>query len=84
MINSGNFEFSFSGLKTALLYELKKDKNWKKRKSEYAYEFQQAVIDVLISKNNQSGEKVWGKKYNARRRSGGKYRVKRTNGQVCK
>lgn len=50
MINSGDFDFSFSGLKTALLYEIQKDKNWKKRISEYAYEFQQAVAEVLIYK----------------------------------
>jgi N6-L-threonylcarbamoyladenine synthase len=57
MINSGNFEFSFSGLKTALLYELKKDKNWKKRKPEYSSEFQQAVVDVLISKTIKAAKK---------------------------
>ncbi len=50
MINSGDYDFSFSGLKTALLYELKNDKNYKKRIPEYCYEFQQAVIDVLIAK----------------------------------
>ncbi len=56
MINSGDFNFSFSGLKTALLYALKKDKNYKKRLSEYAYEFQQAVIDVLIYKTVKAAE----------------------------
>ncbi|MBU0620094.1 tRNA (adenosine(37)-N6)-threonylcarbamoyltransferase complex transferase subunit TsaD [Patescibacteria group bacterium] len=50
MINSQNYNFSFSGLKTALLYALKKDKNYKKKIPEYCYEFQQAIIDVLISK----------------------------------
>ena len=50
MFNSGDFDFSFSGLKTALLYEIQKDKNWKKKVSEYAYEFQQAVAEVLIHK----------------------------------
>jgi len=50
MINSNDYDFSFSGLKTALLYKLKKDKSWKKRIPEYCAEFQQAVIDVLISK----------------------------------
>ncbi len=50
MINSKNFDFSFSGLKTALLYKIKKDKNYKKKIPEYCYEFQQAVIDVLIYK----------------------------------
>lgn len=50
MINSKDYDFSFSGLKTALLYELQKDKGYKKRISEYAHEFQQAVIDVLVKK----------------------------------
>ncbi|PLX20442.1 tRNA (adenosine(37)-N6)-threonylcarbamoyltransferase complex transferase subunit TsaD [Candidatus Parcubacteria bacterium] len=50
MINSGDLDFSFSGLKTALLYELQKDPNYKKRLPEYCLEFQQAIIDVLIKK----------------------------------
>ncbi|MDD5291533.1 MAG: tRNA (adenosine(37)-N6)-threonylcarbamoyltransferase complex transferase subunit TsaD [Patescibacteria group bacterium] len=50
MINSNDYDFSFSGLKTALLYKLKKDKIWKKKIPEYCAEFQQAVIDVLIAK----------------------------------
>jgi len=50
MLNSPNFDFSFSGLKTALLYELKKDKAWKKRIPEYCAEYQQAIIDILIHK----------------------------------
>jgi N6-L-threonylcarbamoyladenine synthase len=50
MINDKSYDFSFSGLKTALLYQIKKDSEWKKRVPEYAYEFQQAVIDVLVAK----------------------------------
>jgi N6-L-threonylcarbamoyladenine synthase len=50
MIDSKNFEFSFSGLKTALLYQLKKDTFWKKRIPEYAKDFQQSIIDVLVEK----------------------------------
>lgn len=57
MIDRDNFDFSFSGLKTALLYRLKKDKNWKKRIPEYAYEFQQAIIDVLIKKTIKAARK---------------------------
>lgn len=54
MINQKNFDFSFSGLKTAVLYDFK-NKSEKERKSkEYkvamAREVQQAVIDVLIEK----------------------------------
>ena len=50
MINSKNYDFSFSGLKTALMYELRKDEQWKNKIPEYCYEFQQAAIDVLIHK----------------------------------
>ncbi|MFH0955712.1 MAG: tRNA (adenosine(37)-N6)-threonylcarbamoyltransferase complex transferase subunit TsaD [Candidatus Falkowbacteria bacterium] len=50
MINSNDFDFSFSGLKTALLYEIQKDKQWRKKIPEYAHEFQQAVADVLVHK----------------------------------
>jgi N6-L-threonylcarbamoyladenine synthase len=54
MINSNDFDFSFSGLKTALLYKIKRDKNWQKKIPEYCCEFQQAVIDVLIKKTIQA------------------------------
>lgn len=57
MINSADFDFSFSGLKTALLYELKKDKNWQKRKDEYSYYYQEAIIDVLVKKTIKAAKK---------------------------
>lgn len=50
MLGSGDYDFSFSGLKTALLYSLRKDKNWKNRVPEYAFEYQQAINDVLVKK----------------------------------
>ena len=50
MLHSKNLDFSFSGLKTALLYELKKNKNWTKHIPEYCFEFEQAVTDTLIHK----------------------------------
>lgn len=50
MLHSKDYDFSFSGLKTALLYEVQKDKNYKNKITEYCHEFQQAVIDVLIHK----------------------------------
>ncbi|OGI61696.1 tRNA (adenosine(37)-N6)-threonylcarbamoyltransferase complex transferase subunit TsaD [Candidatus Nomurabacteria bacterium RIFCSPHIGHO2_01_FULL_39_9] len=51
MINSGDFDFSFSGLKTAVLY-LTRDlgKLNKTMKIAIAKEFQDAVTDVLVSK----------------------------------
>jgi len=64
MMNQNNLEFSFSGLKTAVLYELQKHKTINpdvksgprpkrrgyKLKTDVAASFQQAVIDVLLSK----------------------------------
>ena len=65
MINSSDFDFSFSGLKTALLYKIKKDPNYKlslgpardRQIANYAKEFQQAVIDVLIAKTVKAAKK---------------------------
>lgn len=53
MINSGNLNFSFSGLKTAVLYTVKKHSDILKNvrmSSWLCAEFQQAIIDVLIAK----------------------------------
>ncbi len=50
MINSGDYDFSFSGLKTALLYEIKNDALWKKKIPLYAHEFQQAAVEVMVNK----------------------------------
>ncbi len=61
MIDSPNFEFSFSGLKTALLYELQKDSEWKNKIPEYCQEFQQAIIDVLIKKTIKAAKKYGAK-----------------------
>lgn len=54
MIDSGNYEFSFSGLKTAVLYlveKLKKEKRFNDTVcADVCASFQQAVTDVLIGK----------------------------------
>ena len=54
MINSKNYDFSFSGLKTAVLYNFKKRTKKVRTSKEYvremAKEIQQAIIDVLIKK----------------------------------
>ncbi|MFA6159737.1 MAG: tRNA (adenosine(37)-N6)-threonylcarbamoyltransferase complex transferase subunit TsaD [Parcubacteria group bacterium] len=57
MINSKDFNFSFSGLKTAVLYSVKKNPNYKSQIENYCYEFQQAVCDVLISKTIRAAKK---------------------------
>lgn len=51
MINENNFNFSFAGLKTAVLYTVQKIKNLNMQtKADLAASFQQASIDVLVSK----------------------------------
>ncbi|MBX4187216.1 MAG: tRNA (adenosine(37)-N6)-threonylcarbamoyltransferase complex transferase subunit TsaD [Candidatus Doudnabacteria bacterium] len=51
MIGSGNFEFSFSGLKTAVLYKIQELKSINsQRKADIAASLQQAIIDTLIAK----------------------------------
>jgi N6-L-threonylcarbamoyladenine synthase len=51
MLHSGDLNFSFSGLKTAVLYLIKKIAPLDKHtKNAIAHEFQQAVIDVLLAK----------------------------------
>jgi N6-L-threonylcarbamoyladenine synthase len=60
MINSENLNFSFSGLKTAVLYTVKNNSKILKSKNSKAAlcaEFQQAVIDVLISKTLRAAKK---------------------------
>jgi len=53
MINSKNFDFSFSGLKTAVLYLVRKlvqQYPIAEIRPAVAYEAQQAIVDVLVSK----------------------------------
>jgi N6-L-threonylcarbamoyladenine synthase len=54
MIGAKNYDFSFSGLKTAALYDFKKRSKKTKKDKNYirqiCFEAQQAIIDVLIKK----------------------------------
>ncbi|NQT49469.1 tRNA (adenosine(37)-N6)-threonylcarbamoyltransferase complex transferase subunit TsaD [Candidatus Kuenenbacteria bacterium] len=62
MIKSNDFDMSFSGLKTAVLYAWRDTKKKSdEARAEMAREFQQAVIDVLISKTIKAA-----KEYNAK------------------
>lgn len=63
MINSGDLNFSFSGLKTAVLYavrdeEKKNNSLSEKFKKELALEFEQSVKETLVSKLRQAIESV--------------------------
>lgn len=61
MINSQDFDFSFSGLKTAVLYlvqDLKKKKiSVKKLTPQICHEFQETINDVLVSKTIKAAKK---------------------------
>jgi len=54
MISQKNYDFSFSGLKTAALYHFKKQKPKVRTSQEYiraiAHELQNAIVDVLVYK----------------------------------
>lgn len=56
MINSGNLDFSFSGLKTAVLTRVKRYEGqlYETIKKSIAMEFENAVTDVLVSKCKQA------------------------------
>ncbi|MAG60014.1 tRNA (adenosine(37)-N6)-threonylcarbamoyltransferase complex transferase subunit TsaD [Candidatus Woesebacteria bacterium] len=53
MINEDNFDFSFSGLKTAVLRETEK----KIPVNEFAHEIQEAITDVLVKKTLRAVKK---------------------------
>jgi N6-L-threonylcarbamoyladenine synthase len=57
MLDNDNFDFSFSGLKTSVLYLIKKlpPRKLKELYPQIAFEFQQAIIDVLVSKTVKAG-----------------------------
>jgi N6-L-threonylcarbamoyladenine synthase len=55
MMYSKNFDFSFSGLKTAVLYYIQKNKSYDK--AEVAMEFENAVVDTLVHKTKKAIEK---------------------------
>ncbi|MFY9457711.1 MAG: tRNA (adenosine(37)-N6)-threonylcarbamoyltransferase complex transferase subunit TsaD [Candidatus Spechtbacterales bacterium] len=61
MMHSKDYNFSFSGLKTAVLYALRDLKITPKVKRNIAASFQQAAVDVLISKTIKAA-----KEYNAK------------------
>ncbi len=58
MKNTKDFNMSFSGLKTAVLYKAQKEKKWTDQKiNEYCFSFQEAVVDVLSHKIIKAAQK---------------------------
>ena len=58
MINTDDFDFSFSGLKTAVLYTLKKiEKQTEDIRKDVAHEFENAVVEVLLKKTLRAVKK---------------------------
>ena len=54
MIHSSDYDFSFSGLKTAVFYEIKDKKLTEEEIDEMCFEIEQAVIDVVIKKTEKA------------------------------
>ena len=59
MINSKNYDFSFSGLKTAVLYHLRD--NPKTKPADIGKAFQDAAVDVLVTKTMRAVKKFGAK-----------------------
>ncbi|MFA6227682.1 MAG: tRNA (adenosine(37)-N6)-threonylcarbamoyltransferase complex transferase subunit TsaD [Patescibacteria group bacterium] len=58
MLKSNDFNFSFSGLKTAVLYATQKIRHLDDVfRSAMAYEFQEAAVEVLVSKTIKAAKK---------------------------
>jgi len=60
LLNKNNFDFSFSGLKTAVLYEARKNKSKMKNKkyiADVCASFQEAAVDTLVGKTIKAGKK---------------------------
>jgi len=55
MINSADYDFSLSGLKTAVLYALEKKKDLNQQDvADMCAAFQQTVVDILVSKTTRA------------------------------
>lgn len=59
ILNQKNYDFSFSGLKTSVLYYVRD--NPRTDKADVAASFQQAVIDVLTKKTMRAAEEFYAK-----------------------
>ena len=56
MINSNNYNFSFSGLKTHVIQVINETKLTNQNISDIAFDFENAIIDVLIHKTLKASQ----------------------------
>ncbi len=56
MMHSKDYNFSFSGLKTAVLYKVRDEKMTEQFKNELCVAVQEAIVDVLIKKTLQAAK----------------------------
>ena len=62
MLSKPNFDFSFSGLKTAVLYTIQRKKRWSAGEiDDLCASFQEAAIDVLIAKTIRAARRTGAK-----------------------
>jgi N6-L-threonylcarbamoyladenine synthase len=60
MLSNKNFDFSFAGLKTAVLYKIRDEKlnvDNQQTKADLAFSFENAAVDVLVQKTMRAAEK---------------------------
>jgi len=57
MLKTNNFDFSFSGLKTAVLYQTRNHKLTRDYKIAMAKEIEEAIVDVLVKKTKKAAQK---------------------------
>ena len=61
MIGENNFDFSFAGLKTSVVNRVKSLELSEKNIAAIAYEFQEAIVDVLVKKTVRAAKKFGAK-----------------------
>ena len=59
MMQANNFDFSFSGLKTAVLYQSKKENlKWEPTVCDFCASFEKAAVEVLVRKTIRAAKKM--------------------------
>lgn len=58
MLNSGDFDMSFSGLKTAVLNEVKGKELTEQQVADTAWEIEEAIVEILVTKTITAAQKL--------------------------